>query len=163
LPDRIQGRADGSAPVSVHFVNNVLAAAASYIEEDPETARDVLAELGSFLSHRLRAPRLVSTAEELDHVAVYLRLEQARFPDRVTVELPKPAELPIARLAPGDVQVPVSEALERWLGRATGRVRVALRARGDGLDLQLDHPDAPGEAGERLRIGFGLPAAENVA
>jgi LytS/YehU family sensor histidine kinase len=147
----------------MHFVNNVLAAAASYIEEEPETARNVLAELGSFLSHRLRAPRLVSTAEELDHVAVYLRLEQARFPDRLTVELPKAAELPVARLTPGDVQVPISAALERWLTGRTGRVRVALRARGDGLDLQLDHPDAPGEAGERLRIELDLPAAENVA
>jgi hypothetical protein len=47
--------------------------------------------------------------------------------------------------------------------REPGRVRLALRARGDGLDLQLDHPDAPGEAGERLRIGLGLPTAENVA
>jgi two-component system, LytTR family, sensor kinase len=163
LQDRIQGRGDAGSPVSVHFVNNVLAAAASYIEEDPERARDVLAELGSFLSHRLRAPRLVSTAEELEHVAVYLRLEQARFPDRVAVELPKTAELPTARVAPGDVQVPLSAALERWLGRGPGRVRVALRARGAGLDLQLDRPDAPGEAGERLRIGLGRPPAENGA
>jgi LytS/YehU family sensor histidine kinase len=163
LQDRIQGRVDGASSVSVHFVNNVLAAAASYIEEDAEMARDVLAELGSFLSHRLRAPRLISTAEELDHVAVYLRLEQARFPDRLAVELPDAAELPAARVWPGDVQVPLGAALERWLAREPGRVRVALRARGDGLDLQLDHPDAPGEAGERLRIALGLPAAENVA
>jgi LytS/YehU family sensor histidine kinase len=162
LQDRIHGRADGIAPVSVHFVNNVLAAAASYIEEDPETARDVLAELGSFLSHRLRGPRLVSTAEELDHVGVYLRLEQARFPERVEVELPASADLPIAQLAPGDVQGPLSDALERWLARRPGRVRVALRARADGLDLQLDHPDEPGKGGERLRIGLGLPTAETV-
>jgi LytS/YehU family sensor histidine kinase len=162
LQDRIHGRADGIAPVSVHFVNNVLAAAASYIEEDPETARDVLAELGAFLSHRLRDPRLVSTAEELEHVAVYLRLEQARFPERVDFELPASADLPTAQIAPGDVQGPLGDVLERWLARRPGRVRVALRARADGLDLQLDHPDEPGEAGERLRIGLGLPTAEAV-
>ena len=62
---RIPGQSPGVPPVSVHFVNNVLAAAASYIEEDPDTARDVLAELGAFLSHRLRGPRAVSPAEEL--------------------------------------------------------------------------------------------------
>jgi two-component system, LytTR family, sensor histidine kinase LytS len=71
----------------VHFVNNVLATAASYIEEDPDTARDVLAELGAFLTHRLRGPRTVSPADELEHVAVYLRLEQARFPGRIDAEL----------------------------------------------------------------------------
>jgi two-component system LytT family sensor kinase len=162
LQERIQGRADVGFPVSVHFVNNVLAAAASYIEEDPETARDVLAELGSFLSHRLRGPRLVSSGEELEHVAVYLRLEQARFPGRLAVELLNSADVPAARVTPGDVQAPVSDAIGRWLAREPGRVRVALRPRGDALDLQLDHPDEPGEAGERLRIGLGLPTAESV-
>ena len=159
MQDPIQGRADGGSPVSVHFVNNVLAAAASYIEEDPETARDVLAELGAFLSHRLRTPRVVSPAEELEHVGVYLRLEQARFPGRIEVELPAPADLPSARIGPGDVQAPLSTALERWLARQPGRVRVALRARADALDLQLDRPDEPGEAGERLRIPLGLATA----
>src|SRR5206468_5590092 len=89
-----QSSATGGAPVSVHFVNNVLAAAASYIEVEPDTARDVLAELGAFLSHRLRGPRAVSPGEELEHMAVYLRLEQARFPGRIDVELPTVNELP---------------------------------------------------------------------
>jgi LytS/YehU family sensor histidine kinase len=162
VQERIHGRADGSAPVSVHFVNNVLAAAASYIEEDPETARDVLAELGAFLSHRLRGARLVSTPEELEHVAVYLRLEQARFPGRVDVELPDPVDLPTVQLAPGEVQAPLSDALGRWLAREPGRVRLALRTRADGLDLQLDRPDEPDGGGERLRIGLGLETAETV-
>lgn len=162
MQDPIQGRADGSSPVSVHFVNNVLAAAASYIEEDPDTARDVLAELGAFLSHRLRTPRVVSPPEELEHVGVYLRLEQARFPGRIEVELPAVGDLPAVRIAPGDVQAPLSSALERWLAQQPGRVRVALRARGDALDLQLDRPDEPGEAGERLRIPLGLATAGSV-
>jgi LytS/YehU family sensor histidine kinase len=162
LQDPIQGRADGSSPVSVPFVNNVLAAAASYIEEDPDTARDVLAELGAFLSHRLRAPRVVTPAEELEHVGVYLRLEQARFPGRIEVELPAADDLPTAQVGPGDVQAPLSVALERWLARQPGRVRVALRARADGLDLQLDRPDEPGQAGERLRIALGLAPAGSV-
>jgi LytS/YehU family sensor histidine kinase len=163
LQDPIHGRADGGSPVSVHFVNNVLAAAASYIEEDPETARDILAELGAFLSHRLRASRVVAPTEELEHVRVYLRLEQARFPGRIEVELPAAADLPTARVAPGDVQAPLSIALERWLAQQPGRVRLALRARGDALDLQLDRPDEPGEAGERLRIPLGLATAGSAS
>jgi two-component system LytT family sensor kinase len=160
LDDRTAGQPTGVAPVSVHFVNNVLAAAASYIEEDPDTARDVLAELGAFLSHRLRGPRTVAPAEELEHVRVYLRLEQARFPERIAVELPAASELPATRLAPGEVQAPLGEALGRWMAQNTGTVRVALRASGDSsLDLQLDRPDEPGRAGERLRIPLGLATA----
>jgi two-component system LytT family sensor kinase len=163
LDHRTPGQSPDVPPVSVHFVNNVLAAAASYIEEDPDTARDVLAELGSFLSHRLRGPRTVSPAEEFDHVGVYLRLEQARFPGRIEVELPTVSELPSTPVGAGDIQAPLSEALSRWMGAHTGPVRVALRAREDALDLQLDRPDAPGEPGERLRIPWGLAAAGRVA
>ena len=60
-------------------MNNVLAAAASYIEDDPDYARDVLAELGQFLSYRLREDAgPVPISQELAHVDCYLRLQQAR-------------------------------------------------------------------------------------
>ena len=159
MDQRIPGQSPGVSLVSVHFVNNVLAAAASYIEEDPDTARDVLAELGAFLSHRLRGPRMVSPAEELAHIGVYLRLEQARFPGRIEVDLPAVSDLPSAAVGAGDVQASLSAALSRWMGQHTGSVRVALRARGEALDLQLDRPDAPGEAGERVQIPWGLATA----
>lgn len=163
MDQRIPVHPTGVAPVSVHFINNVLAAAASYIEEDPDTARDVLAELGAFLSHRLRAPRAVAPTEELEHVGVYLRLEQARFPERIEAELPAAADLPATMIAPGEIQAPLSEALSRWLSQQPGRVRVALRARDGALDLQLDRPDEPGEPGERIRIPLGPTTAESAA
>jgi hypothetical protein len=145
-------------PISVHFVNNVLAAAASYIEDEPETARDVLAELGAFLSHRLRGGRTVTLAEELDHVAVYLRLEQARFPGRIEAELPVAGALPRSPATPGDLQAPLGEALGRWMRRHPGRVRAALRVRdAAAMELALDRPDQPGTAGERVSIP--LPVA----
>ena len=159
MHDRAQGNKThtGAAPVSVHFVNNVLAAAASYIEVEPDTARDVLAELGAFLSHRLRPARIVPLAQELDHVATYLRLEQARFPDRVEAELPPADRVPSAQCAPGDVQAPLADALGRWLRDRRGPVRLALRARLDGsaLEAQLDEPDDPASSAERVRIALG--------
>src|SRR4051794_36879581 len=149
-----QSTPTGPAPVSVHFVNNVLAAAASYIEVEPDTARDVLAGLGAFLSHRLREARVVPLSQELDHVATYLRLEQARFPGRVETELPPAAGLPPAECSPGAVQAPLADALARWLGQRPGRVHGARRARLDGsaLEAQLDEPDAPASTAERVRI-----------
>ena len=158
MHDRAQGSQTptGSAPVSVHFVNNVLAAAASYIEVEPDTARDVLAELGAFLSHRLRPARIVPLAQELDHVAVYLRLEQARFPGRVEAELPPADNVPLAQCVPGEVQAPLADALGRWLRDRRGRVRLALRARLDGsaLEAQFDEPDDPASSAERVRIAL---------
>ncbi len=143
-------------PVSVHFVNNVLAAAASYIEVEPESARDVLAHLGAFLSHRLRPWREVSLRDELEHVATYMRLEQARFPQRIIAELPPCEGVGAERCTPGSVQAPLAEALDRWLSDDPGRVRVALHVRSGGacLDVQLDHPDGPVGSGERVRIAL---------
>src|SRR6476661_8832040 len=88
--------AAANGTVSVHFVNNVLAAAASYIEEDPDAARDALAELGAFLTHRLRPARAVSLQEELDHVGVYLRLQEFRFPGRLDSTAPATCSAPWA-------------------------------------------------------------------
>jgi len=153
------------APVSVHFVNNVLAAAASYIEVEPDTARDVLASLGAFLSHRLRDRPTVPLAQELDHVGTYLRLEQARFPGRLEAELPPAGGLPAAECAPGAVQAPLADALGRWLGERTGRVHVAIRARLDGstVDAQFDGPDDPGSTAERIRIALAARSAGAAA
>ena len=169
MDDRTVGQAApdaGSAPVSVHFVNNVLAAAASLIEVEPDGARDVLADLGAFLSHRLRPGRIVPLSQELEHVATYTRLEQARFPGRLQAELPASRDLPSTQVAPGEVQAPVADALSRWLGEHHGPVRLALRARLDGssLEAQLDQPDDPTVAGERVRVALtGTATAGGVA
>src|SRR4051812_33715667 len=152
----IQSTPTGPAPVSVHFVNNVLAAAASYIEVEPDTARDVLAGLGAFLSHRLRPGRIVPLAQELDHVAVYVRLEQARFPGRLEAELPPAGGVPAIDCVPGEVQAPLADALGRWLGPRRGRLRPAVRARPPGAPLEapFDAPDDPGSTAERVRIAL---------
>lgn len=127
--------------MSAHFVNNVLAAAASYIEDDPEYARDVLAELGQFLSYCLREDcEPVSLAGELAHAATYLRLQQARFPSRIEIELPATDAISGRRVRPGSVQGPLASALGRRLGDVAGQCRVALRPSGDEFELTLSGP-----------------------
>jgi LytS/YehU family sensor histidine kinase len=146
-------------PLSVHFVNNALATAAGLVDEDSDAARDVLAQLGAFLTYRLRGARTVSIADEIDHVGVYLALEQARFPGRVEAELPAPATVPAGTTTPGAVQAPVSEAVARSLQRGRGPVRVAVRvvAAGDAVEARLA---APGARAERVRIALAAPAPE---
>ena len=117
--------------VSAHFVNNVLAAAASYIDDDPDYARDVLAELGQFLSYRLREdPAPVSAAQELAHTATYLRLQQARFPDRITVRAAgRGRALPAARDRRARSRGRSRTALGRVLREERRAVRLSLQRR----------------------------------
>jgi LytS/YehU family sensor histidine kinase len=153
----------GQPPVSVHFVNNVLAAAAGYIEDDPDEARDVLALLSQFLSYRLRAaPGAVPVEREMEHVATYLRLEQARFPDRIVCELPEARDVPGGRVPRAGIQAPVAEGLGRRLSERIGPCRLVLRVRPGRpeLDLELAAPeDAPGAA-EHVRIPLAPEAVE---
>ena len=117
----------------------------------------MLAELGAFLSHRLRPALDVPLAQELDHVAVYVRLEQARFPGRLEAELPRAERVPRCRASR-------ARCRRRWptpsaaaSASAAGRVRLALRTRLDGasLEAQLDGPDDPEADAERVRIALG--------
>jgi len=150
------------APVSMHFVNNVLAAAASYIEDDPEQAREVLAELSAFLTYRLRRPpREVTLAQEIEHVGVYVRLEQARFPGRIAASLPPSSELPRVPVEPAAVQAEVADALGRWLGQRPGPCRMTLHSLpGEpSLELVMERPGEPG-ATETLRLS--LPEATST-
>ena len=137
---------DPQAPVGVsaHFVNNVLAAAASYIDEDPDQARDVLAELGQFLAYGLRpASTPVTLAQELEHTATYLRLQQARFPGRIEASLASSARESVSAepLTAGAVRCRVAGALEQRLRTIPGPVVIDLRAAGAAFELELRGPD----------------------
>jgi LytS/YehU family sensor histidine kinase len=146
----------------------VLAAAASYVEDDPDEARDVLAELSAFLSYRLRGgPPEVPLAQELEHVGVYVRLQQARFPDRIAAELPARGEAPDLRVGRASVQEPVAQALGRRLSEHPGPCRLTLRVLPDGGALEAEIADAdaqPGAGGggaERVHIPLGLEVARS--
>jgi two-component system LytT family sensor kinase len=148
------------APVSVHFVNNVLAAAASYVDDEPDQARDVLAELSAFLSYRLRTEPLdVPLAQELDHVGVYVRLQQARFPDRVDAVLPARGEAPDVHVLRSSVQEPVARLLGGRLGERPGPARLVLHALPDGSALEAEVSEPGGGDLTRIQIPLRLEVA----
>jgi LytS/YehU family sensor histidine kinase len=147
-------------PPSAHFVNNVLAAAAGLVDEDPGQARDVLAELGQFLAYRLRtALDPVPLADELAALRSLLALEAARFPGRLRVELPGRDDVPACDVVPLSVLEPLHEALTRRMGDRPGGVRVAVRLAGRGARVRVDLSDHPtGEAPERVVVDLAVAA-----
>jgi LytS/YehU family sensor histidine kinase len=152
--ERHTATAERPAPrVSAHFVNNVLAAAASLIDEDPDVARDVLAELGQFLAYGLREDAgPVGAAQELAHAATYVRLQQARFPDRIAAELPGPGEV-TGRVVPGTIQQPLAELLGARLREHAGTCLVRLRADEPGaLELTVSGADGADARQETINL-----------
>ncbi|HEX6953490.1 MAG TPA: histidine kinase, partial [Agromyces sp.] len=76
------------AQISPHFIYNSLNAIASFINTDPAKARDLVLEFADFTRYSFRrAGDFTTVAEELRSIDSYLKLERARFGDRLRVTL----------------------------------------------------------------------------
>src|SRR4051812_6544227 len=123
------------AQISPHFIYNALAAVAAFIHSRPEEARELLIEFSEFIRYAFagKSP-YVTLADELGYVEKYLRLEQARFGERLRVRVQVDPEVLHA-------VVPVL-SLQPLVGNAV-RHGVESRAEGglvsiEGIDLGAD-------------------------
>jgi two-component system LytT family sensor kinase len=167
------------AQISPHFIYNALAAVAGDIHARPEEARELLIDFAEFTRYLFRDGRsYVTLGEEVTHVERYLRLEQARFRDRlqVTVDVPpetRTAVVPAMSLQPL-VENAVRHGVELKTGAASGTIElvarvvdadVEMRVIDDGCGIEAERiPDVLAGAGggigisnvdSRLRATFG--------
>lgn len=76
------------AQVDPHFLFNALNTIAIITKRDPKQARRLLQHLAQFFRANLkRETPIVTLQEELDHVHAYLAIEQARFSDRLKLDI----------------------------------------------------------------------------
>lgn len=169
------------ARISPHFIYNSLAAIASYIHSRPDAARALLAEFAEFTRYAFRGERTyVTIAEELHYVEKYLRLEQARFGDRLTVRVHVDPEVlqavvPVLSLQPL-VENAVKHGVEARAGKRTVEILaidrdldVEIRVIDDGVGMKKDEMEAAlsgvhggiglSNVDRRLRSTFGEECA----
>ena len=130
------------AQISPHFIYNSLTAVASFVRTDPDRARELLLEFADFTRYALRHRGEYTTlADELRNTERYLVLEQARFADRLVVDLHvAPEVLPIA--VPFLVVQPLVEnAVRHGLEGHTGVVTVTIHAIDEGMDALITIED----------------------
>lgn len=124
-----------------HFLFNTLNLITAEIASDPNRARETVFDLADLLRSniRLAEKRLVSVAEEIHLVSLYLGLQQRRFAERLTVSVdmdPRTADVQIPSL----LLQPVVENTIKWAvapyaGPAT--VQVATELRGDRFSIVI--------------------------
>lgn len=157
------------AQISPHFVYNTLTAIASFTRTDPDRARELLLEFADFTRYSLRSGgQLATIADELRNTERYLVLEQARFGQRLAVQLRvAPEVLPVA--VPFLVVQPLVEnAVQHGLASAAPRVTVTITAVDDGADaLLVVEDDGVGSAPEAIaasleRGGREAPGARGL-
>jgi two-component system LytT family sensor kinase len=117
------------AQISPHFIYNAMAAIAGYIHSQPEEARELLTDFAEFTRYAFRSQRpYVTLADELHYVEKYLRLEQARFAERLQVRTEVASDVlqavvPVLSLQPL-VENAVRHGVER---RGEGRIEIVAR------------------------------------
>lgn len=125
------------AQISPHFIYNALAAIAGYIHSQPEEARELLTEFAEFTRYAFRGQRpYVTLADELSYVEKYLRLERARFGERLDVRLQVAPEVLQAVVPVLSLQPLVENAIRHGVERR-GFGRVEIVGRNIGADVEL--------------------------
>ncbi|GAB4522872.1 MAG: hypothetical protein Tsb0020_41280 [Haliangiales bacterium] len=152
-----------------HFLFNALNTISATMYRDVDQADALIERLGALLRGSLSTSRaeLVPLGLELDWLGSYLALLEARFEDRLTVELDVDPGLRAA-LVPSMVLQPLVENAVRHGGverRGHGHIRIAARRDGTRLALSVED-DGPGAAApiDPRTAGFGLRSvAERLA
>ena len=144
--------------VNPHFLFNTLNSLSSLVMTGrTDRAETMLLALSTFFrtSLSLDPSADVSLAEEIDLQRLYLDIEMARFPDRLTVEIDVPPELEQARLPALLLQPIVENAIKYGVSKSRKAVLVRIAAR------RLDDSRMALEISNRLKHGGKeeLPAA----
>jgi signal transduction histidine kinase len=144
--------------VNPHFLFNTLNSLSSLVMTGrSDRAENMLLALSTFFrtSLSLDPGADVSLAEEIDLQRLYLDIEMARFPDRLTVEIDVPPELEQARMPALILQPIVENAIKYGVSKSRKAVVIRLEAR------HLDNHRMVLEISNRLKHGGKdeLPAA----
>jgi hypothetical protein len=159
--------------LSPHMLFNLLHVIRGQISWDPRVAQAMVVQLADLLRRLLAAGEreFSRLSDELQFVRLYLELQQRRFADRMTIQLPSEDAVPTAWVPSLILQPLVENAVIHGLAGHEGPVRVCVEvhAQGDMLLLRVTNSIAPmrsmGAAGigltnvrERLAVHFGSAA-----
>lgn len=144
--------------VNPHFLFNTLNSLSSLVMTGrTDRAETMLLALSTFFrtSLSLDPSADVSLTEEIELQRLYLDIEMARFPDRLTVEIDVPAELERARMPALILQPIVENAIKYGVSKSRKAVLIRIEAR------HLDNHRMVVEISNRLKNGGKdeLPAA----
>ncbi|GAA1797866.1 sensor histidine kinase [Agromyces neolithicus] len=130
------------AQISPHFIYNSLNAIASFINTDPSKARELVLEFADFTRYSFRRHGDFTTvAEELRSIDSYLKLERARFGDRLTVTLQIAPEV-LSTVVPFlSIQPLVENAVRHGLESKEGGGRIDITAADSGAFAELTVED----------------------
>jgi hypothetical protein len=144
--------------LSPHTLFNLLHTIRGYIEWDPKGAQSMVVQLADLLRRLLSAGErdFTQLTDELQFARLYLELQQRRFSDRLTIELPDVRDIASVWVPSLILQPLVENAVIHGLAGHQGAVvvRVAVETVGDRLVLRVSNTVAENKVGGEEGIGI---------
>ncbi len=131
------------AQLEPHFLFNALNSISELVHEDAAGAERMIGSLKELLRMTLEGAEAqeVTLAEELRLLGAYLRIQQTRFQDRLSVEVDAAPETLAARVPPLVLQPLVENAIRHGIAPRPGPGRISVRAWREGDALRLEVRD----------------------
>jgi two-component system, LytTR family, sensor kinase len=149
------------AQLQPHFLFNTLHTIGSLVlQRQNDRAVGMIAELGDLLRATLAGgdADLIPLCDELAHLRRYIKIEEARFGDRLDVQWDV-ARAPARTMVPAFILQPIVEnAFKHGIARQTGEARLDIRAVADAATLRLEVYND----GAQLPPGWTLASADGV-
>ncbi len=151
------------AQINPHFLFNSLNSIAALIRISPSEAEAVTEDLADVFRYTLRASEtpLVCLKDEIEIINLYLNIEQARFKERLTVNIDVPDNLLNVSVPVLTLQPLVENAVKHGVSKKEGNhtVRVTVKSNHELLELSISDtgPGFPHNNFEKLlEKGTGL-------
>jgi two-component system LytT family sensor kinase len=145
------------AQINPHFLFNALNTIVAILRRDAKRARSLLMDLSDFFRKNLKRSGDFSTLEEeLDHANSYLRIERARFGERLAVEMDIDPSFLKMKIPTFTLQPLIENAIKHGISHMLCRGKVRIHAHRDDGHAIIDIEDNAGAFDERRQSESGL-------
>jgi two-component sensor histidine kinase len=147
------------AQINPHFLFNALSVIGGLLRYQPELADETIERLAQVFRYTLRKSESewVPLGEEVEFVTAYLRIEQARFGERLRLELDVDPAAERCQIPAMTIQPLVENAIKHGISVVEGSGKVGLRISGMHSAGPSKTPPEPALLVEVLDSGPGFP------
>ncbi len=142
------------AQVNPHFLFNSLNTIVALIRTQPDMARRLLIQLGHFFRQNLNSSlhTVVTIRQEIEHTKAYLDIEQARFSDRLKIEMYVDEQIEQVSIPPLTLQPLVENAIKHGLNKLKHGGLIVIEAIKEDTKVKISISDnGVGIPEERLK------------
>lgn len=147
-----------------HFLFNSLNSISALAGSQPDKARKMIQHLSDFLRGALKKEdhQMVTLADELQHLQLYLEMEKMRFGHRLSTEIAHDDNSAQFFIPPMLLQPIVENAIKFGLYDTTDNIIIKINANtsDEYLEITVQNPFDPETSAPRQGTGFGLSSVQ---